>query len=140
MAQKISDFIIGILLIGIIATGLFVFVGHLGSELNVDVTSDDKEFYESTINRTQKEANDIQSKLQNVNVDSSITDRLGAYFGAGYDSLLLIGGSLQIFFDIFSRASSSIGLPSYVVGGIIAIIVIIIFVAIIGRALTKVDI
>lgn len=138
--QKLSDFIIGILLIGVIATSFFIFTSNMGNELNVEVNSEDAEFYQNTINKTQNEANKIQDKLQNINVDSSISDRLGAYFGAGYDSLLLVGGSLQIFFDIFNKASASIGLPGYVVAGIIGIIVIIIFVGIIGKALTKVDI
>lgn len=137
---KISEFMISLIIMGMVMTGIFLFVADMGNEYGTTIDSSNEEFYMQTINRTSLEAEKIQNKLTDINPDSTITDRLGAFFSAGYDSLLLTIGSLGIFGDVVNNAGSQIiGLPSYVVAGIIAIVVILIFVGVILSALLKVD-
>jgi hypothetical protein len=136
---KISDFMISLIIGGVIMTGLFLFVGGLGEEYGYTSSETNSSFYQNTINRTSNEANKIQSKLTNINPDSTITDRLGAFFSSGYDSILLTIGSLGIFGDLANEGGKKMGLPSYVTGSIIAIAVILIFVGVILGALLKVD-
>ena len=123
---------------GIVGVGLFTMTTKMGEEYGVSISDDNTNFYSSSMNRTSMEANKIEDKLENIKPDSTITDRLGAFFSAGYDSILLIGGTLGIFGDVINNAGSKmIGIPSYITGSIIAIMVIIIFVGIILSALLK---
>lgn len=136
---KISDFLIGLILVGLVGTAIFLFVGELGNQYGVSVDAGNTEFYRGTINKTTIQAQNIQNKLSNSTADTSIADRLGAFFGSGYDALVLSTSSLNIFGELINDASDKLHLPAYITVSIVAIIVILIFVSIVLAVLLKVQ-
>lgn len=136
---KLSNFLIALLIVSAVATSLFLFVGGLATEYGVSVEDSNTNFYQSTLNKTTIKTQQIQNKLGNFSTDTTTVDRLGAFFGSGYDALVLSTTSLGIFGDLVNDASNKLGLPTYITVTIVTLIIILIFVSIVLAVLLKVE-
>lgn len=142
MTWEISKFVIGLTIIGLVMVGFNMFLAH-----GVDVY--ELSGYDSAeleqYNKLELLANEsirYQSETDTIRTNQGTIDRLGEYFGGGYTALKLMFGSFSIFQGVLSTALKIPILGAY--GGFlfkaILIIVLIIFVAIALKAITKVDI
>lgn len=136
---KLSNFLVALLLISAVATGLFTFIAGLSLEYGVSVDDTNTVFYEKTLNETTFRTSQIQNKLGNFSTDTTTTDRLGAFFGSGYDALVLSTNSLGIFDDIAKDASNKLGLPWWITVTLTTLIIIMIFISIVLAVLLKVE-
>lgn len=142
MGWEISKFIIGLAIIGLVMVGLNLVLAH--GVTTYGISGYDPAELEA-YNKLELLANQsiaFKNATDSIRTNEGIIDRLGEYFGGGYTALKLMFGSFSIFQDILSKA---LNLPFLGTFGnflfkAILIIVLIIFVAIALKAITKVDI
>lgn len=92
MAQ-LSNIIIGVLLIGLITSGIGIFLGNVALNYSVD-NVENHTFMQVFINEsasTRDLMEQTEEKLLQVEDDeSSVFDRIGAFFRGGYDAVKLL--------------------------------------------------
>jgi len=123
--MKISSFIIALIVVGVIATTFTASVVDLTGKYSVtydqdtlDVFNDTQKLYELT--------ESLENKTNNLNVESGIVDIVGAYIGRALDSVKLSMTSFGVFEKMATKAAELIGLPSYFLTAIIAIVLLLI--------------
>lgn len=145
MAQ-LSNIIIGVLLIGLISSGLGIFLGNVALNYSVD-NVENHSFMQVFINEsaaTRDLMEETEEKLLQVEDDeSSVFDRIGAFFRGGYDAVKLLFRNFSSLNRIVNTGVSEIGF----LGGfgkilsstIIAIILVILAIALLLNFLIKSD-
>lgn len=140
--MKLSEILIGILVMVVIVSGFSQFYGSLLSEYSPsDYNSTLLTKLNSSYNDIENISIDMQSDLNKLEGDPSATDVLSAFFASSYGALKISLRSLDTFFSIIGATVS--GLPlgsmsSIIVGVLSTIIIIALIVGILLAVVTKV--
>jgi len=141
MGMKMSDFIIGMLLVSTIVAILGLFMAEMNS--NYTVT------YDNSSLATYNQLNELENLTKTIEknesgiMGSGATDILGDYFTSGYKVLKLTKASLSTFNKMSDQAIDDARLGAsgqYIKIFISSLILIIVVLAIIVKALVKSDV
>jgi hypothetical protein len=136
--MKISSFMIGLVVVGLIATTFTMTLLNLSTVHSVEYDEETLAIFANTeeINNLSLE---IQSKTNTLNTESGILDVVGLYISKALDALKLSAKSLDVFENMAASATDKIGLPAFFLTGIITIVLILIIIAVMISAMVKRD-
>ena len=137
---KISDFIIGIILVGLVTSILGLFIAEMGTNYGIDYDNSSFEAYNS-LESMQNLSEEIEDR-SNIDEDKDLLDVIGGYFSSAYSALRLTGASFETFSKMSQQAIEDSNLGA--IGGFLqiafsSIVIIIIFLAIFISAIVKRD-
>jgi hypothetical protein len=137
MDTKFSNVMIGIVVLSSIVALLVVIISNFSTTYNTDNMnlSSYNKMKQITLNTEE-----ISSEIDTLEPDSSVFDKIGAYFSAGYKSLLLVKDSSAVAIDIANEGMSNtnIGYSSPILKSLfITIIIIVIFIMILMGIILK---
>ena len=138
---KISSFIIGLVLIGLVASAFGLFMG----EMNTHYARTDYNSSEFTAFDKLSELTDIVNETQqetSMEVDPTLTDIIGGYFKSAYQAMRVSVSSVSTFTDLTGTAVNKTGIPhaGLIQGSLVTIVLIIIFIGILISAIVKKDV
>lgn len=138
MEFKISSLLIGMLIVGLIATGFVLFMNEVNNGYNQE-NYNSSDF--STFNK-QSDINDLTQDIRNktnVDKDASLFDVIGAYFSAGYSAVKVSAKSVDTMNNLIDTAGEKSGITNIniVTSVLVIILLIIIFVGIFLSLLVK---
>ena len=134
--MKISSFIIALILVGVIATTFTMTVVDYTDKYGVTYDDEELAVFENTT-ALMTLAEDLETRTNEQTVESGIVDMVGAYIGRALDALKLSMTSFGVFERMASAATDKIGLPSYFLGALVAIVLILIVFVIISAMIKK---
>jgi len=140
-AKTISGFIIALLMVGLTAAAMGLFIGQVNSDYTrSDYNESEFEDFNKLTELTSI-ANETQSATD-INVEPGITDIIGGYFKSAYQALKVSVASLNIFNSLVDTAAEKSGI-SYL--GVVkktlqTIAIIAIFIGIFISAMVKKDV
>ena len=141
-APKITSFIIGMILVGVIVSTIMLLVGNLASNYGINDANN-----LSVLVKTQElndQANQIQEDVMGTDGSEGSVDMLGAIFTSGYATIKTTKTSLETFQAMASDVQkdehlSGISNISSIIGGLVAIVVILVVIGIFLAAVLKRD-
>lgn len=95
---KLSQIIMSVLLLGLIVSGLGIYIFGLGSIYNNDTDDLEDEFVQKFQEESARTTNRLESARQdlaNVEEDRTVLDRLASFFRSGYDTALTLLDSFK---------------------------------------------
>lgn len=136
---KISGFMIGMVLVTMIITGLGLFTADLSGHYSADYDNSTFQSY-NKLNELNTKAEEIQEETSSIEEKSGIVDIIGSYFSGAYKTLLLTKDSYDTFDSMTDDAVEQAHLGQ--MGNLIrtaigTIVLILIFVAVILSAIMK---
>lgn len=143
---QLSNIIIGVLLVGLISSGIGIFLGNVA--LNYSTKDVEQEtFMQVFINESAKTRDlmeETEEKLLQVEEDdSSVFDRIGAFFRGGYDAVKLLFRNFTSLSRIVNTGVSEIGFlgafGNILSSTIIAIILVVLAIGLLLNFLIKSD-
>lgn len=140
MAPKISEFMIGIVIMGFFVAVFGIFMAELNSNYGVPYDNSSIQAY-NQLNEISVQAEEIKDATD-IKEKPGILDIIGGYFSDGYQALLLTKKSFNTFDEMSNQAIEDANLGAtgkYLRIMISTIILIMIFVAVILSALLKKD-
>jgi hypothetical protein len=144
---EMNKILTGILFTVIITLGVVLFYTD-GIVVYSPVATSNISILNSSMNQRFNDLNVLSNTtathLQSItNPTSSLLDKVGAFFGSGYDSLKLVAGSFGILNDMVSTSADQLGAGGSFIRTVRVMlpiaILIIIFVGIVLQALIKSD-
>lgn len=140
---KITGMIIGMILIGMIGgsfTYIFADFNKVYSSDSFSQTNSSLALYTAEFDKVINQTEDIKNEVQDISFDSGFIDLLGAIFNSGYTALQISGQSFSIFETMTNNLFMDLGIPgigALIKTGIIAIVIILLFVGIFIKILVK---
>lgn len=140
MAVKISEFIIGLVVVSLIAGIFGIFMAHLNTEYPVTYDNDSIDNY-NRLNEIALQSEEIKN-ASNIEEKQDVLDVIGSYFSDAYRALVVTKKSYETFEGMSQQAMSDLNLGS--AGKLIrialsSIVLILIFLAVIISAVLKRD-
>jgi len=134
---KISSFIIGMVLVGLAVAVMGQFMGDV-----VDNSSDiyNKSQYgeNSTFYQLKNLTNTAEETEDKLDIEQpSATDIIGGYFTGGYKALQITTKSISVFQSLLNEVVRTFGLGEHFKIALMTIVIILIFVGVIIRQITK---
>ena len=136
--MKISNFIIALILVGVVATTFILTTADLTSTYSIDYDNDTLEVFEDTA-ELHDLATDLEEKVNKQQTESGILDLVGNYIGRALDTLKLSTSAFSVFEKMSSKATEKLGLPSYFLTAFISIMLVLIIIGVIASAMIKRD-
>jgi len=139
---KISGFMIGLVVVSLIAAVIGLFVSEVTSRYDVEYDNTTLEAYnklDSMHTTTEK----IKNQTVSIKQKTGILDIVGGFFGDAYNALKLVGESYNAFDEISNAAIENSPLGASAKNfkvAIATIIIILIFVGVIISAIVKKDV
>lgn len=141
---SISRFMYGMILIGLLTGGFVIVMGEMNKNYGTPSTYTEADLtVYNQLNELQNFTEDIKNETEAASSDSGDVDVLGVFFGGGYKALKLSAQSVNIFFTMVNSGITSLGLGSFsdlLRTAIITLVLVVIFFAIIMKALVKTDV
>jgi len=134
--MKLSNFIIALILVGVIATTFTMTLVDYTDKYGVTYDEDTLGVFNETSELHQL-AEELEDKTNDQNVESGILDIVGAYIGRALDALKLSMTSFSVFESMATKATTSLGLPSYFLTAFISIMLIVVLFIIISAMIKK---
>lgn len=134
--MKISNFIIALILVGVVATTFTMVVVDYTDKYGVTYDETELEIFENTT-QLHALAESLENRTVDQNVESGIIDIVGAYIGRALDTLKLSMTSFGVFENMATAATSKIGLPSYFLTALLSIMLVIIIFVIVSAMIKK---
>lgn len=144
---EMHKILLGVLFTTIIVLGVVLFYTD-GILVYSPVSSNNLSVLNSSMNQRFNELNELSNKtasnLQSItNPESSLVDKVGAFFSSGYDSLKLVTGSFNVLDDMVGSSADQLGVGGSYIRTVRVMlpvaILIIIFIGIVLQALIKSD-
>lgn len=136
--MKISNFIIGLILVTVIGATFQLAIGDFANKYDVTYDNESLEVFSSSQELIQLTEN-IKDKEANQNTESGLLDVVGEYISKAVDTLKVAKASLNTYDDMTEAASENLGLPSFFTTAFYAIGIIIIILGVIVSAMIKKD-
>lgn len=143
MAQ-LSNIIISIVLLGLVMTGIGLFVGDAAVKYSQESLDDG--FVNVFINESSKTSDlmsEAQEKMLTVEDDAGVLDRLASFFRGGYDAAKVLFNSFTSFGRMINTGVNNIpflgGFGTVLSTSLVAIVLIILLVGILLNFLIKSD-
>lgn len=136
---KVSNFMIGILLISCSIAIITLFIGNTAIEYNVDKSELQLDTYNKITSMTNL-SNEIKSETDSITQPSGLLDVIGAYFSSGWKALKLTAKSFDVFMDLNDQGFKDLDLGEYgeiIRMTILTIVIIILFVGVFISAILK---
>jgi len=142
---KISDFVIGMILVGVIISGFVMVMGSMNTYYGTPTGYDSSKLssFQESVDNLSVYTEEIKNETEKASEKSGVLDVIGDFFSAGYKAAKLSAKSVNVFEDFVNQGMTNIGLGAFgeiLKTAIISIVLIIIFVGILMRALIKSDI
>lgn len=139
MKPTITGFLVGLVLVGAVA-GLFgLFMVDLSGKYGVTYDNETLENY-NKLQELSVQTEELQNETEKITTPSGIVDKLGAFFGSGYNALMVTKNSLAIYDDMrddaFEQAQLG-GVGDILKTALISVLIILFFVGIIVAILVK---
>jgi hypothetical protein len=136
--MKVSSLMISIVLCGII---VFAFTSYMGSIYHVYSPSNyDNDFFNqvnTSYDQTYILANQTRTDLQTLTSDTSILQKIDAFFSAGFSSFKMVFSSVNTFSDMTVSAGKVMGIDDRIWMGLILIVIISLFVGVFLSTIMK---
>src|SRR3990167_5225658 len=129
---KISEFVVGLMVFSIALVGILVWASDLQSQQSASVPQFNTSFNQ-TMNKMESLRNltaEIDSTVQGSPVETS--SLLTTISNGAYSALKLSVASTKVFSSILEEAGTQLGVPPYVVFGLVAIVTVLVAFAIIS--------
>jgi len=142
MGLKISDMIIGLLIVGLVMSVFVLIATNLSSKYAATDPSGQLAGYQTTLAPLKANVDEIKAKQDNVSSSSKL-DVIGDYFNQGYSALKITGNSFAVMNNISNQALQDVPLgptASIFQSYITVIIIVIIFIAILLTILVRAEI
>lgn len=140
---KLTGFMIALVLISLFAAvfGLFLteFNDQYPAQYNVSSDNRSLEVY-NKMDSLSNISGDVKRNVTSISQPQGILDTIGAMFSSGYNALLLIPKSFDLFNNMADQAIQDAGLGAYgilIKTALITIVVILIFIGVILSVLVK---
>jgi len=134
--MKISNFIIALVLVAMVATTFTMTVLDLSGKYGTTYDEDELAVF-GNATELHELAEDLEDKTVDQNVESGIIDIVGAYIGRALDALKLSMTSFGVFENMATKAADKLGLPAYFLTGFITIMLVIIIFIIVSAMIKK---
>jgi len=123
----LQNILLTIGIFSLVVLGVMNFTGDIASRYSVSYTD------LSYMNKTQQLNSKMIAIQETLNkTDVTAVQKVDAFFTGGYQVLMLIPESLNIFSTILFESGSILGLPFWVIPGVLAIITIVLIFGIIS--------
>jgi hypothetical protein len=131
---KLTGILMSIVVLGLIVTGLSIFITGVASKYGVDRSDLNESFIQTFVTESENTATNLESASDNllaIKEDKNILDRLASFFKGGYDAAISLRDSLRSTTRLINHSIKEIpflgsfGSTLAIYMGIIALIVII---------------
>jgi hypothetical protein len=138
--MKMQDFMISLLIIGLVLTGFLGFFSYLNTKYpNPQYVNDGlMEQYQAEVNKTLVVTQETDAQIRNLNAQSGVLDMLNAFFGGAYTAVITAVGSYAMFSSMANIAFAQLGIPNYIVYTILGIVSILLIFMLV-RMVTKTE-
>lgn len=138
--MKMSTFIIGLVLIGLIIGGVNLFIADVTQTYSVDYNSSELGVYNTTLTNMQNLTTELHNtSIAKQDAKTGFTDIIGGFISDAINSLKIAWGSYTTFDFIMREGLRQVGLPDMVRVAFSTIIIIAVIVGIIISAMVKRD-
>lgn len=130
-------------MIGMILCSMIVFgfTSYIGSIYRVYSPTNYDDEYSKQMNisfqKTYTLTNQTRNDLQTLTSDTSVLQKIDAFFSAGFSAFKMVFGSFDIFADVVIATGRLFGLPDFLWWGIIIIVMIALFVGVFLSTIMK---
>lgn len=105
--MKISNFLIGIIVVGMFSTGFVIFYADIGTNYGKPFDNSTYAGY-SQLGTINEDIAAINQSLTSIKQQSGITDLLGGFLASGYNILKITFHSFGAFYDMVETASGNV--------------------------------
>lgn len=138
---RISELIVGLILVSVIVIGFILFMADLNNTYGVPSTFDNETLQSyNKLNEIAAFSMEIKNQTEDVQQKSGALDVLGDFFSAGFKVLRLTGKSVDTVSTVIDEGTQDVELGAFGVtlkSALIAITIIILFLGILVSALVK---
>jgi len=140
-SPKITGFIIALILISSVTGSIIIIMNAFGEGYSLTYDNSSMESISSQMSDINGIVNKTKQTAEDLTVDSSWTDVLGAYLSGAYNSLKISMQSMGVFYNMVNAMDDSFSVPGYTLlkAALISIVVILIFVGILVAAVVQRD-
>ena len=135
---NITGLMVSVIVVGMILSGLVLFMGDLSAEYGVSYNSSAIDKMTAKMEETRTTAENIKTGVTTIETDDSLYEVIGSFFNRAYSSFALTFSSFDVLDDIITVGGQELGASQFFMNGLITIVLIIIFVGIILYAIIKV--
>jgi hypothetical protein len=136
--MKISSLMIGIVLCSMIVFG---FTSYMASVYRIYSPDNYDSEYFQDMNRSFEQsytlANQTRNDLQTLTSDTSILQKIDAFFSAGFSAFKMVFGSFNIFADLTTSTGRLFGVPDTLWFALVLIVMIAMFIGIFLSVIMK---
>lgn len=138
--MKLSDFVAGLIMTSLVLSLFTLYIAGLNDKYHRDdYDSSTLEAYNKLDNLT-KQAENIRTEVTGIKQDRDVLDILGGFFVSSYSTIVLTASSVDTFDEMANSAAkdSSLGkVGLYIKTALVAVVIVLIFIAVIVSAIAK---
>lgn len=128
---KLEGFMIGLVVVSIIMGVLGLFVSNMDKAYQTNITNSSGFENYNELGSMNNITRDLQNNITSISEPTGILDKIGGLFSSGYNSVLLITESFNVFETIFDNLLKATPFGEYtnvIKTGILVIVLIAIFI------------
>lgn len=135
--DTLKNFVIALVIISMISAVLSLFIGNVNTHYSTNVTNMSYGFESyNKMNELNNITRDLQNNISLISEPTGVLDKIGGLFSSGYNSVLIIPKSFDVFSTMIGDSLKDTVLGEYGDPIKTAILIIVLIVIFIGGVLT----
>ena len=140
---RLTGFLIALTMIGLFTVIFGMYFSNLSVQYGGNNYDADSMAVYNTTGTMHQRAKAYQANISNIQEQSGVLDKIGAFFSSGYDAVLLVTNSFNLFDDVSNQATKELNkaglgeISWYIKATLSAIVIILIFVGIVVAIIVK---